>query len=41
MGNITLYMNKVNVPCKKCNNLVKVGINEKLTICPICNAEWK
>ena len=34
------YMAKVNVPCKKCNSLVKAGINEKIMTCPVCNSKW-
>jgi hypothetical protein len=36
LGKITPYNGKVYIPCKKCHNLVKVGINEKLVVCPFC-----
>jgi hypothetical protein len=40
IGKFNSYMYKVNVPCKKCHNLVKVGVEEKISICPFCNTEW-
>lgn len=40
LGKFTSYIGKVNVPCKRCHNLVKVGINERLLICPVCNTKW-
>ena len=40
LGKISPYVGKVNVPCKKCHGLVRVGISEKLMVCPICSSKW-
>lgn len=40
IGKFNSYMYKVSVPCKKCHNLVRVGIEEKINICPFCNSDW-
>jgi|YelNatPaOPRAMG01_1025707.scaffolds.fasta_scaffold10754_12 RNA polymerase subunit RPABC4/transcription elongation factor Spt4 len=41
MGKIVpQYIGKVNVPCKKCHNLVKMNIDEKIQYCPFCHSKW-
>jgi len=40
IGKFNDYMLKVNVPCKKCQGLVKVGVYEKIAFCPLCNSKW-
>jgi len=34
------YSYKVNVPCHNCHSLVRIGIDEKITMCPVCHVEW-
>lgn len=40
MAKFSQYIGKVNVPCKKCNSMVKAGIFEKLDTCPNCHTKW-
>lgn len=40
MSKFTTFNNYVRVPCKKCHELVRVGIYEKLTVCPHCRSKW-
>ncbi|MEM5808586.1 MAG: hypothetical protein QXH92_01565 [Candidatus Aenigmatarchaeota archaeon] len=40
MSKFSPFIGKVNVPCRKCHEFVKVGIFEKLETCPYCRAKW-
>jgi hypothetical protein len=40
LAKFSQYIGKVNVPCIKCHGIVKMGIFEKIDICPLCHNKW-
>jgi Zn finger protein HypA/HybF involved in hydrogenase expression len=37
---INQYSYKVNVPCENCHSLIRLGIDEKISFCPVCHSPW-
>jgi Zn finger protein HypA/HybF involved in hydrogenase expression len=40
LAKFSQYLGKVNVPCRKCNTMVKAGVFEKIATCPNCHTKW-